>query len=524
MKTRLARALRPAFAFALAALTLTLGACDLTELNEDPNNPTTVETANLFTNAEQDLATELSGSFTLGRFSNLYAQYWTQNQYTEEDRYQFPSRRQGVVRGHWEDFYLILNDLQEIKRLARENPDAVSLYGPADNQVAMATILQSYIFQVMTDIWGPIPFDEALQGRDGEFSASYTPQPQIYAALLDSLTAASAAIDVDQPTFPRADLIYGGDMAQWKRLANSLKMRVALRAVEGVQDAPGESGLTLADLEAALTSALEDGVLTDGDAALIPFSGAAPYQNPIYLNYLNGRDDWAVPVALLGTMNVLEDPRRDVYATAIDGAFVPYTYGLPRSQSFARFAEGGFSRPGDALTAADTPAFLMLYDEVLFIQVEAAERGLLSGDAAGLYRDAIRASVVFWHEFDATESLDAGAVEAYLDRVPYDNGNEWAPVATGDQPTWKQTLGIQKWLALYMQGVQGWAEFRRLDFEGILQTPPGNPGQDAFGNPFPLRIPYPQIEISTNPGSYQAALEELGGDDTQGVRLWWDVD
>lgn len=494
----------------LAVLVLALGGCDLGDMNEDPNNPTEATTPNLLSGAlhsEQlperaGIAANYWGEFTLGRFANLYAQYWTQNQYTDEDRFGFPSRRASVVNDMWEDYYFVLNDLQEIKRVNREDPVATSAYGPNENQIAIAHILQAWTAQVMTDIWGPIPFAEALQGRDGTFSPAYTPQQEIYTALLDSLTAASEMIDTGAPTMASGDIVYGGDMEQWQRFANSLKLRVAIRMADVMPERA----------ETAVNEALAAGVFeSNADNALVPFNVSPPYQNPIYENYyVEGRDDWAITETLLGVMNANEDPRRAAYATATDeGEYIGYPYGLNTGEAQARFRAGPFSRPSERVREADAPAILMLYDEVLFAQAEAAQRGWTPGDPAALYESAIRASMAYW---DVT---DEAAIDSYIANVPYDAGN------------WQEVLGTQKWLALYMQGVQGWSEWRRLDF-GVLQPPAGDLLGEVGPEGIALRLTYPSDEANLNESNLnQAVSEMLGGDgassDNQGVRLWWDV-
>ncbi len=491
----------------LAALALTLGACDITDLNENPNEPTTVTPPNLLTNAEVDIATNYWGAFTLGRFANLYAQYWTQNQYTDEDRYGYPSRRSGSLNAMWEDYYLALNDLQQIVRINEQTPGEVEGFGPNANQIAISKIMQAWTFQVMTDIWGPIPFTEALQGREsGNFQPSYTAQEDIYLGLLDSLTAASEMIDTEASALASGDIIYNGDMEQWKKFANSTKMRVAIRIADRLPDVA----------EAAINEAIEAGVFEEvDDAALVPFSTSPPYQNPIYENYeVSGRDDWAMPNSIIAPMLATDDPRLPAYATATPGGeYIGYTYGLPPGEAQARFQAGPFSRPSEAVREADAPAILMLYDEVLFIKAEAAQRGFIDGDAAEFYREAITASVSYWDEVSATASVSEDEIDAFIDRVPYDASN------------WQQVLGVQKWLALYMQGIQGWSEFRRLDFEGILQPPPGDPGSEEFGVPIAVRLPYPNDETSLNGANVEEAVSNLlDGPDDQGTKLWWDVD
>ena len=499
------------------ALSLSLGACDITDLNQNPNASPNVTTPNLLTNAQYDLANIYWNDYP-GAFWVRYAQYLTTNQYTEADRWEFDIQRSGSNDANWNDSYLLLNDLQQIIRINRQEgrrQDAAA-FGPNANQIAIAMILQAYTYHKMTDMWGPIPYNEALQGRQsGNFTPAYTPQPEIYQGLIDSLTAASNMIDASQTTLASGDLVFGGDMSKWKKLANSLKMRVAIRAADA------NPGLA----EQAINEAINAGVMeSNADNATIPFSSAPPYRNNFFVNYeVEGRDDWAAPASIVGQMKAVNDPRlgsyfSDATPSTPSNEYNGFPYGLPGGEAQSLFASGAFSRPSERVRGeATAPAFIMFYDEVLFTKAEAAERGFISGDPAQFYRDAITASLDRW---------DAGGdASAYISRVPYDNSNGWAPVS-GVGETWESTLGIQKWLALYFQGIQGWAEWRRLDFQEVLQVPQDNPGQEMFGCDFPLRMVYPQNELSVNEESYNAAIGSdgiLGGPDDQGTALWWDT-
>lgn len=492
----------------LVILLFSTSACDLTELNEDPNQPNEATIPYLLTNSLNAAQQQRTGiaenywdDFNLGYFANMYSQYWSLNQYTAESRYAFPTARSGVVNNMWEDYYLALNDLQEIVRINREDPERASIYGEPENQIAMAQILQVWTWQVMTDIWGPIPFAEALEGIDNP-SPAYTAQSEIYPALLDTLDAAIAAIDPGATAIASGDVIYGGDTSKWLKFANSIKMRIAMRMSDRNDDVGGRAA-------AAIQEAVESGPFeSNDDNALAPFLASSPYENPLYVNnVVNGRDDWAVSEPLVSTMMANGDPRLPAYAQpAPSGEFVGFPYGMSEGAAQALYSTGNFSRPSDDLYAkADAPAFLLLYDEVLFIKAEAAARGWITGDPADFYQQAIRASMEFWGV------TDQAAIDAYIAQNPFDASN------------WQQSIGEQKWVAMYMQGVQGWSEWRRLDFEGVLQPPVAGSIPD-FGLPIAVRMTYPDDEKTLNATNVQEAISQyLGGNDSQGVQLWWDV-
>lgn len=507
----------------LVAVGLTVGGCDITELNENPNAPVSADPDELLTQAEQDLADVIWNDYSVG-FWKRYAQYLTTNQYTDADRFEFASRRAGANNANWADLYFVLNDLQQIVRLNRQSPGEVSGFGPNANQIAIAKILQAYTFQWMTDVWGPIPFTEALQGRgQGNFAPSYTGQQQVYTALIDTLTAASQMIEPSAPALGSGDLIYGGDMSKWKKFANALKMRVAMRMSDQMPDAAAT----------AIDEAIQAGAFEDNtDSALIPFGSSSPYQNPLWAQYaVEGRDDWAAPRALVSVMNETEDPRRraffdDADADSSGNQFNGFPYGLSQGDAQSLFTNPNrdFSRPGPRVRGSATePAILMLHDEVLFIKAEAALRSdmtvsSISQSPEQLYREAITASMRHWTGQVVPAATDA-EINTFFSQIEMPGSGNFDI---------EQDLGVQKWIALYQQGVQGWSTWRRFDFQGVLQVPPGNPGQALFGREIAVRMAYPTDEATLNGENLTAAVNNMlgggGAEDTQGALLWWDTE
>ena len=498
----------------LVALLLFVGGCDITSLNDNPNQPTAADPPKLLANAQIDIADQYWQDYA-GGFWVRYAQYWTTNQYTDADRYRYASSRPGALNALWENYYLALNDLQEIKRLNRENPSAQAGFGSNANQIAIASIMQAWTLKTMTDMWGPIPLADALQGRSqGNFTPTYNSQEEVYNAILDTLTQASNNI-TGGTALAGGDVMYGGDMSKWKKFANSLKMRVAITMADAD---PGTAST-------AIEEALNAGVFTSNDDnALIAFNSAPPYQNPFFENYeVAGRDDWAAPASILDVMNDQNDPRRTFFfsdATPDQSGeqFVGFPYGLSQGDAQSLFTSGSFSRPSAEVSLdPSAPAIMMLYDEVLFIQAEAAFRNatqanfnvpsISAANGTQLYRDAVAASAEYWGVSSSNATSFANSV----------------PAATSGN--YKQVLGTQKWIAQYLQGVPGWTTFRRLDFTGVLSPPDGDPGQDQFGRSFPTRMVYPTDESSLNEENLNAAISNLlgGNSDNQGVLLWWDT-
>lgn len=472
---------------------LAFTACeDFEELNTDPNAPIKVPTSALLTSAQKALVDNIWDQWFNGRFGMLYAQYWSQTEYTDESRYLL---REGTNNTYWGDFYASLNNLEEIIRINEADPIPES-----NNQVAIATILQVWQFQIMTDVYGPIPYSEALMGAEN-VSPAYDSQEAIYAGLLAQLNEAIGLIDPNEGSFASGDIVYGGDMNQWLKFANSLKMRVAIRIADVEPEVSAQ----------AIREAMGNAFTSIDDAALFTYLGTRPNNNPINDAYLT-RQDFAVSENLVSYLQLTEDPRLPFYAAPNEnGEFVGLEYGLTQAQAGA-IPNSAVSLPSDLVRGATAPAIYMEYSEVLFILAEAAARDFISGDPATYYNQAIEASVDFWASL-AGVNVEDEAIQALIAEVPY--------TATGWGTTAANQIGRQKWVALYMQGLQGWIEWRRLDFEGLVEEPAAGSLIDEVT--IPVRYTYPNEEQSLNAANYAEAVGFLDEGDTQASRVWWDV-
>jgi hypothetical protein len=487
----------------LLSLIMVMSACDqdFEEMNVDPNNPAEVPPTALLTNAQHQMIRNIWDQWFSGRFGMLYAQYWAQNEYTDESRYLL---REGTNNNYWGTFYRALNNLEEIIRL-NDAADPADLTEEqllqADNQRAVARILQVWMFQILTDIYGPVPYSEALQGSEN-ISPRYDLQEDIYTGLIEDLNMAISEINVDAPSFGGADIIYGGDMSQWLKFANSLKMRVGIRMADVNESAARQA------VESAYQGAFE----SIEDAALFRFGEVDPNNNPINQAYITRRD-FAVSENLIDYLLETDDPRLPYYADPNqNGEFVGLTYGLTQGEA-GSIPTAAVSLPSELVRGATTPGIYMEYSEVLFILAEAAARGWnVGGTATEYYEQAIEASVQFWASL-AGETVEDEEIQDLIAEVPLP-GNTWNDAV-------ENQLGRQKWVALYMQGLQGWFEWRRLDFEDII-TPPAA-GSLVEGVEISTRYTYPLEEQSLNNANWAEAVQGLEGGDVQSTRVWWDV-
>ncbi len=480
-------------------LALVVAACDngLTGINDNPNAPTQVKPQFLFPNGVTDVVSRArGGNFDL-TLTSLWAQHVAMDRFTDEDRY---SIRPDAINGHWQGFYA--GGLEDFATIIAQTDPA-----QAPNLVAPALIMKSWTFGIMTDIWGDIPYSEANQGT-GQLAPKYDPQQQIYAGLFADLEAASTMITSGGgPTYGAADLIYGGDMAKWRKFANSLRLRYGLRL----------SKVDPATAQAQVAAAVAAGVFTsNADNALLRWPGDGTNDSPIY-NTFTVRDDQHMSRTLVDTLkslyisidlvtgDTLFDPRLAVYADPVvsklpDTVYIGVPNGLQDDDAIA-IGLANTSRIGSAYRQRTTPSILMTYAEVLFDEAEAALRGWISGDPATLYAQGIRASMEY-------NGIPAALIDAYLA----------SPRVAFDPARGLEQIALQRWIALFGEGTEAYAEYRRT---GVPNLEPG-PAAITIPHIVARRLTYPLQEQSLNNANLQEAIARQGGA-TLTDRVWWDV-
>ena len=464
---------------AFAALNIYSCTDQLTALNVDPNNPTAVPVENLITQAQQQLNNRMWGRSINAEWGMLMVQHWSQNEYAEESRY--------TVDGNsfdtdWLDLYVdVLSELNAAQLLL----DANEGLDPAvkTNQTAVITILTEYTFHSLTDMYGALPYSTALDVENNPLPA-YDSQQAIYSGIVSKLQGAISSIDASAEGFSSGDAIFNGDMGAWKKFANSFLLRVAMRMID-VDAGTASDVIRGIDVTNLIT--------TNGDNAMFVFDANPEIANPLFVDAsINGRDDFAVSDVLIDALVAKGDPRLSVYSdTTNSGEYVGMPPGLTDAAAFDLKAKT--SRPSAAVRSATAPSIMIDAAEVNFLLAEAYARDVISGDAAAAYDAAVSASMEYWGFSDASGYLAANA---------YDGSN------------WKKSIGVQKWLAMYMNGTQAWAEWRRLDYPELAIPA-------AATNPvIPVRLPYPISEQQRN-GTELGKVSSNPND--MSTKLWWDV-
>jgi hypothetical protein len=476
--------------FILFIITVVVGCDDrLDELNTDKRNPAEVDPESLFSMALRE-AVDMTVSINVNDNPfRLFAQHWAQTTYPDESQYNLTGRT--IPQNFWTNGYRdALIDFKQSKILLEqqlESGDSGIPIGVLNNRLAVVDIMMAYVFTLMVDTFGDIPYTEALDPEN--LTPKYDDARTIYNDLISRLDAAAAAIDPDVRGFTTVqDPLYESDMSKWYKFANTWRMRM---------------GMMLADVDKnasvqIVNDALADGVFTSNDDnASLTYYEAAPNTNPVFEDLvLSGRQDFVAANTIVNIMNALDDPRRRVYFRENLGpdVFEGGIYGDANNYS-------GFTQVGDLFHTPTLPGFILTYAHVEFWKAEAVERGgySVTGSAEQHYNEAIRASFDQWDVDQFDEYISQPAV-AYS-------------TASGD---FKQKIGIQMWLALYNQGFDAWTEWRRLDFEGF------NPPPDLTIGDIPLRFTYPLVEAQLNGEEYRAAADAIGGNE-KSTPIFWDV-
>jgi hypothetical protein len=351
-------------------------------------------------------------------------------------------------------------------------------------------MLKAYFFWHITDRWGDVPYSAALKGKNN-FTPKYDKQKDIYDSLFLLLDQANAAIVTGNI---KNDIMYGGDMARWKKFGNTIHMLMALRLskVDPVKGA------------AEFNKALTNGTMTvNTDNFAYPHLADQPNENFWYNQFTRlGRNWYAVSKPLVDYMLPLNDPRLPVYANKnTAGNYVGLAYGLPGSTTVVI---NNFSLLGSGIRLQNSPVYLVTYAQALFARAEAAKLGWITGGDATAktnYELAIQNSILQW-----TGSTTGAA--AYIAQ----------PGVLYDPATAIQQIATQRWVHLFLHGYEAWAEWRRTGYPVLVAAPGAN------GDRIPRREAYPLIEQSNNTLNYTAAVASFpyGGADDLNARVWWD--
>ncbi|MEW2923138.1 SusD/RagB family nutrient-binding outer membrane lipoprotein [Muricauda sp. ANG21] len=403
--------------------------------------------------------------------------------------------------------YANLINISEIIRLTKDDPEQV-------NKHAIAKILRVYIYQRLTDIYGDVPYSEAVQSVENVIvQPKYDTQESIYLDMLNELQLAAASLDENaEAGFGGADLVYGGDVDKWKKFANSLKLRLALRVIYSNQSLAADqiNGLLTSDLMGS----------NDDNAFVTTSEDLEGNRNPIYNQIISNGEILAqlMGKTIIDLLQEVDDPRLTIFALPTpnsiadaeannDPSLLIYRgrpLGLEGSEEREHYVLNDLSQIGDFFRTPVLDLPVLNYSEVCFALAEAKlVLGLGNEDADIWYKRGITANMELY-------GIGADAISAFLS----------TPVGTLSGSTEEQLEQIlsQKNIALFPNAIEGWTEWRRTGFPRILI---GSMIGETGGT-IPRRINYPVEEGNINSANYQEVSERIGGDFLT-TKVWWDT-
>lgn len=472
-----------------------------------------------------------------------------------------------LSRRIWDRYYVI-----SIKNLV----DAIHQSEDKPNLNAALRIHRVYLTAVLADIYGDVPASEAGLGYIAGISTpKYDTVEELYNWFFEELTACEALLGTGTDNISGDVTSMGGDVAQWKKYANALRMRYAMR-ISDVNPQKAQDEFEKAVAAGAISSAADDVYIKYADSPYTYYDGANDYDfrtnalseilygqdatSPTFVSstlfyqlqrtadprlyricrhYYNIKRSQVKPdkeenidltdevLAYFERTQTGEEPCNPGAAWYSDWMNVPATSELPTLQKKADMDANTYDNSDFRARAMrphlnidfempNTPGDLMSYAEVEFLLAEAKTKGWnVSGDAESHYEAGVRASMQLLNNHYLTSNkISDDEINAFIAHNPL-----------GDNP--KETINTQAWILHMMNPSEAWANMRRSDYPAILdRTRLG-----IFTNGFtytdadmtmPNRLRYPELEAQYNSASYKAAIERMGGTDNWHSKLYWD--
>jgi hypothetical protein len=514
--------------FTITTMVLVLVSCkkDITDLNVDKNAATEMDMAYLVSNGTLRIA----GEYENTRANMLYSATMIQHTastagYFSGDRYLYNAQYSGAyMERHFTD--VIRNFSQAIEKTK----------GVADlvNINSTAVILRAFDLHRMTDLYGDIPYTQAGYGLvdgDKNWFPKYESQKDVYAALVKDIKAARDKMSASAKSMGTQDFIYGGDIAKWKKFANSLLMRIAMRMSN--VDATGAAAVYKeAQASGAFTS--------NADNAHIKFA-TGPQGinrnglNDGYWNTYKYSRDCKISKTFIDWMKANNDPRLMIVSGGIGSPDVASEWktgvadqeGMPNGYTAANIA-GALSTEKAAAYKALTsqanrvfsmlnlkyldwedPYLLITYGEVELMNAEAALKGWLTTSAETHFNNGVKAAIQNWTNFDASFSKTTSEIDTYI------AGRGFAAASSTNK---LKLIGEEYWAATYLNDIESWSNWRRTGYPVLKPT---NDPNRFEANEIPRRLIYWENEISSNPANYKIAVDRMGGDKFM-TKTWWD--
>ena len=478
------------------------------ELNINPNSPTSLDAALLFTNAEL-----LTYSSTMETEPTIVQQFI--NPFGGiTSTFNFNELNQTYTVLRWNNAYpnsvkLLVQLLSQVKTDAAR----VNLYNEA-------RIWRAYQYMVLVDTYGDVPYSDAgLAYLNNNYFPKYDKQQDIYTDLVKELTTATAALDPAKDIVT-ADAFYGGNITQWKKLGYSLLLRIGMRY----------SKSDAAKAQSIVQAAVTGGVMqSNSDNCYLKYNST--YTNPVSSNIQVLTNTYYLAEPFVTQLKTTGDPRlKYISAKYSDPGKAPTLVGdttsanqfglpigydsgtLPTAPGYRGAVGSGFNYSQvnyNVFGKITAPQYFITYAQTELLLAEAASRGWISGNAATFYNNGVAADMDRYASYDASAVIPPSTENAFLNNAlnAYNTANAL------------KLINTQYWIASFGNGPEAWANFRRSGYPAL--SPNKYPGRQIKGD-FVRRFTYPQSEASVNAANYKAAVADIGGSDDLDTPVFWD--
>ena len=420
-------------------------------------------------------------------------------------RYDYPATYSDYLYNGW---YSELTNFKDLYNIASGTLNYNKSY------MGIALICQSWIYSMLTDTYGNVPFSASNLARDSSvYEPAFDAQKDIYMGLFKNLEQANTLLSANTAIVATSDPVYNGNIAAWRKFGNSLYLRLLLR-LSGKSDVT-DTCITKIKQIVDVSPASYPIMASNTDCAILRWTGVAPYTSP----YLAVREqDFRTPAIgsfFIDHLVAWNDPRIDIPTYGTNGFnrwdIAPWSgqyLGVPSGYAPGNdpVKKSYFYSTSSAQTLMTEPltGMIMNYAELQLILAEASVKGWIStGTAEAYYDTAASSSIKLWLPGWPVKITDFLAAA----------DNQWNDTTTLDNKM--EQIQLQKYYALFLTDMQQWFEYRRTGHP-ILPTGPGLQNNGIM----PARMAYPVYVQSTNPTNYKAAVAAQGPD-VKSTQVWW---
>ncbi|SEC31911.1 Starch-binding associating with outer membrane [Tenacibaculum sp. MAR_2009_124] len=454
---------------------------DFQNINTNPNFPVDVEPSLLFRKVIYNYGEAMSyEGFVAG---NLLSQQLTALDFNLFDRHALKSPQLGG--NPWSIFYTNLRDNEIVLNKAK-NESTFSVYeGPA-------LIFKAYMTMALTDLFGDVPYSEAFSGDQQTVTPKYDSQQSIYLneeGILDNLQKGIAAIENYSGSLPlEGDVLYNGNLSNWIKFANSLRIKALLR-ISSKQD-----------ISSDLQAIVSDGnyISASNENAIFQFTDGEP--NNFRMARLRAGDfnNFVLSETLEDVLKNLNDPRIETLFQPFGNSTNEYNgliNGIDASQTTISLSDYSLAGTIFREETGKLKANYMTHFETKFLLAEAALKGFITNNPQEIYNAAL---------VDAFEYWNVSLPDDYLmGTAAYNTANALEQIIT------------QKWIANFINGYEGWIEYRRTGFPNLKSV-----SASLNNELIPVRMPYPAEEETLNNANYSIAAEATDNNSIN-FKVWW---